>query len=69
MYKNFVNFNTFASSFKIVIKTHVSNLRHFQDEIAHLFFLQEEALGSETFNILERIIYSRNNLYIIKLYI
>ena len=34
--------------FKIVIKTHVSNLMHFQGEMVHLFFFKNESLGNES---------------------
>ena len=36
---------------KIAIKTHVSNLIDFQNEVVHLFFLQNEKLRSESVNV------------------
>ena len=35
---------------KIGIKTHVSNFVHFQDEMAHLFFLLNEGFRNESVN-------------------
>ena len=35
---------------KLLYKAQVSNMVHFQDEITHLFFLQNEALSSESIN-------------------
>ena len=54
---------------KVGIKPHVSNFVHIQDEMAHLFFLQSEALRSKSVNttILNPIktYYLKNNKIII----
>ena len=49
-YDNFHKKNLLNFLVKIVLKKIMSNLMHFQDEIAHLFFHQNEALRSESVN-------------------
>ena len=38
-------------------KSYVSNFVHFQDEMDHLFFLQNEALSNESFKLMKDIIH------------
>ena len=41
-------------------KTHMSNLMHFQNKMAYLFFLKNEAIRSESVNMYKNINYYYN---------